>query len=164
MARPGEIKSTDLPLSTLKVPYMLAALDRWRAAASGGLLPSEHAVNPLGLMEAAGYSGLIDVLRNPLDFQYRYFGARMAAAIGADYRGRRVSELDPGKYIGSLMVDYLNALNGREPVLTHLAMHLDAKRQWSYLRLLLPLSNGGEEADAIWAVTNYDADVISGDS
>ena len=161
MPSPGEIKSTTLPLSALRVPYMLAAINRWRAAASRGALPSEQAVKPLGLTEAAGYSGLIDVLRNPLDFRYRYFGSEMAAAIGADYTGRRVSELDPGKYIGSLMVDYVNTINGREPSLTRLAMHLDAKRNWSYLRLLLPLSNGGREADAIWAVTNYDAEAAS---
>ncbi|HKX07283.1 MAG TPA: hypothetical protein VJN67_03785 [Stellaceae bacterium] len=156
MVSSGEVKSTKLPLSSLKVPYMRAALDRWRAAASGGALPSECAVNPLGLAEAAGFSGLIDVLRNPLDFKYRYFGPKMATALGADYTGRRVSELDPRKYIGLLMVDYVSAVNDREPVFSRLAMHLDAKRQWSYVRLLMPLSNSGRDADAIWAVTHYD--------
>ncbi|MGH7125858.1 MAG: PAS domain-containing protein [Stellaceae bacterium] len=156
MLRAGEIKSTRLPLTAIEAPYMLAALARWRAAAGEGMLPSEHAIKPLELAEAAGYTGLIDVLRGPLDFRFRYFGSRMAAAIGADYTGRRVSELEPLQYIGLLMEGYVSAANGREPVLHHLAMHLDTQRQWSYQRLLLPLSHsGGGDTDTIWAVTHY---------
>jgi hypothetical protein len=151
-----EIESVNLPLSAIEAPYMQAALDRWRAAARGGTLPSERAADPLGLAEAAGYAALIDVLRNPLDFRFRYFGADMAAVLNADYTGRRVSELEPRRYIGLLMEGYVSAANGRDPVLHHLRMRLDARRQWSYSRLLLPLSRSGNTAETIWAITHYD--------
>jgi len=157
------IEAVTLPLAALDVPYMAAALARWRDACArrsvpSGLvaviMPSERQADPLGLPDAAGYTGLIDVLRGPLDFRFRHFGADMARAIGADYTGQRVSELRPNRYVGALMAAYVAVANARAPEL-HRLSYRRAGRLILYSRMLMPLSNDGAKVDTIWAVTHY---------
>jgi len=157
------IEAVTLPLAALDVPYMAAALARWREACAreptaSGLtvltMPSERLADPLGIPGAAGYTGLIDVLRGPLDFRFRHFGADMARAIGADYTGQRVSELRPNRYVGALMAAYVAVANARAPEL-HRMVYRRSGRLIHYTRLLMPLSNDGAKVDTIWAVTHY---------
>jgi hypothetical protein len=148
------IEAVTLPLAALDVPYMTAALARWRDACAGQSMPSERQADPLGLPDAAGYTGLIDVLRGPLDFRFRHFGADMARAIGADYTGQRVSELRPNRYVGALMAAYVAVANGRAPEL-HRLSYRRAGSLIRYTRVLMPLSNDGAKVDTIWAVTHY---------
>jgi hypothetical protein len=157
------IEAAKLPLTALDVPSMVAALARWRNARSRQTLasgisittmPPERQADPLGLPEAAGYTGIIDVLRHPLDFRFRHFGTDMARAIGADYTGQRVSTLKPNRYVGALMAAYVAVANGRAPEL-HSLVYRKAGRLIRYTRLLMPLSSRGLEVDTIWAVTHY---------
>jgi hypothetical protein len=148
------IEAVALPLAALDVPYMAAALARWRDACVRQSMPSERQADPLGLPDAAGYTGLIDVLHGPLDFRFRHFGADMARAIGADYTGQRVSELRPNRYVGALMAAYVAVANARAPEL-HRLSYRRAGRLIRYTRVLMPLSDDGAKVDTIWAVTHY---------
>ena len=154
MSDQDAIEAVTLPLAALDVPYMAAALARWRDACARQSMPSERQADPLGLPDAAGYTGLIDVLRDPLDFRFRHFGADMARAIGADYTGQRVSELRPNRYVGALMAAYVAVANGRAPEL-HRLSYRKAGRLIRYTRVLMPLSDDGAKVDTIWAVTHY---------
>ena len=168
MSGEDEIKTEALPLTAVEVPYMAAALARWREAGAreptaSGLtvvtMPSERLADPLGIPDAAGYTGLIDVLRDPLDFRFRHFGADMARAIGADYTGQRLSRLAPHKYVGALMAAYVTVANGRAPELNRM-VYRRSGRLIHYTRLMMPLSNDGAKVDTIWAVTNYHEDPV----
>ncbi|HTZ77497.1 MAG TPA: PAS domain-containing protein [Stellaceae bacterium] len=154
MVATPEINQVRLPLTALDVPHMMAALARWQAAAVGRRMPSEALASPFDLDAALGYLGIIDVLRNPSDFKFRYFGKKMAAAQGEDYTGRRFSELEPSVYGSVVRRGYDEVCRERTPVLHHIRF-LDQARARNYFRLLLPLSEGGVEVDVIWAVTHY---------
>jgi len=162
MSGADEIQAVTLPLAALEVPYMVAALARWRDAhrlsLPSGLvavsIPSEHQADPLGLAEAAPHTGLTDVLHQPVDFRVRHVGAAIAAAQGVDLTGRRVSKLEPRRFIGLIMETFAAVVTGREPAL-HRVLYRHGEQHLDYLRLLLPLSDDGRLVKTIWAVTRY---------
>jgi hypothetical protein len=160
----NRIEAATLPLvAAMCVPYMAAAFARWRTARRRGLqadqagapIPTEQAADPLGLAEALSQTALVDVLLDPLDFRVRYVGAEMAKAQGADHTGQRVSELRPHRYVGLIMEAYTAVAASREPKLQRVLLQEDA-RHLAYVRLLLPLSKGGDGVDTIWAVAHYE--------
>ena len=164
MSGQNRIEAATLPLvAAVCVPYMAAAFARWRSARrralqadqAGAPIPTEPAADPLGLAEALSQSALIDVLLDPLDFRVRYVGAEIAKAHGADHTGQRISELSPRRYVGLIMEAYTAVAASREPKLHRVLLEED-ERRLAYVRLLLPLSKGGDGVDTIWAVAHYE--------
>jgi len=162
MSDQDAIEAVTLPVAALEVPHMVAALARWRDACRRSLpsglvavsIPSEQQAVLLVLVESAPHTGLTDVLHEPLDFRVRHVGAEIVAAQGVDLTGRRVSKLEPRRFIGLIMQTFAAVVAGREPVL-HRVLYRHGEQRLDYLRLLLPLSDDGRNVKTIWAVTRY---------
>lgn len=149
-----EYETVELPLLALDVPHMRTCLHQWDRARHGRPTASEREAKPLSIADAAGFTGLIDVVPAPLDFRFRYFGSQMATGQGIDYTGHLVSEVRPPGYAAAIRVGYEVVLRDRRPVFEHVRFNDEARKR-SYFRLLMPLSDCGDAVNTIWAVTHY---------
>ena len=147
-------EAVQLPLLTVDVPHIKAALGQWERARGQLLMPSEQSAKPLSVMSARADTALMDVLRNPLDFQIRVFGPGLIAGQGVDFTGRLVSAIEPSRYAALAHGAYEDVLAERAPAFHHMK-YSDTRGDRSYFRLLLPLSEDGREVVALWSVTHY---------
>ena len=69
------------------------ALAYWHRLRGGRRLPLRADFDPSEVPALLPYVIVIDVLRDPQDFQYRLLGTTIDRVFGADYRGKRYSEL-----------------------------------------------------------------------
>ena len=154
MPEQATFEAVRLPLMTVDVPYMQAALRQWERARGDLLMPSEQSAAPLSVESAHANTALIDVLRDPRDFKFRVFGPGLIAGQGMHHTGWLASAIEPSGYAALLKQTYEEVIHERAPAFHHLKL-IDARGDRSYFRLLLPLSENGRDVATFWAVTHY---------
>jgi len=154
MLEPATFEAVRLPVMTVDVPHMRAALDQWERARGDFLMPSEQSARPLSVESARADTALIDVLGDPLDFRIRHVGAAIIAAQGVDLTGRLMSTVDMSGYGALARAALADVLRDRAPAYHHLKFG-GALGDHSYFRLLLPLSENGHDVATLWSVTHY---------
>lgn len=114
----------------------------WRSLSEGDALPRATAIDPAEMRFILGYVMLVDVVDDGADFAYRLYGSKIAASVGRDLTGRRVSSLADdferhlALYFGA---SFHAAFLRREPLYTeHAATPDRPSERWQ--RLLLPLT------------------------
>lgn len=118
-------------------------LNYWRGLWQGESLPSATAIDPTDMRFILGNVMLVDVIDGGADFAYRLYGSKIAASVGRDITGRRVSSLaaDFGEHLALYFGATFHAvLLRREPLYTeHMAASPDSPvERWQ--RLILPLT------------------------
>lgn len=151
---PIEFETQELPMTQIQGPAFQECLGHWQAARNGRSMPARRDVHPESIRAAIGFVGMVDILRSAggLDFRYRMFGSLMAAAIGNDFTGRMVGQIEPASYAAMLRRSYTEAAFARAPRY-HRVCFTHGEKQRIYFRLLLPLADDGETPDRLWAVT-----------
>ncbi|MBP2313176.1 PAS domain-containing protein [Azospirillum soli] len=119
----------------------------WRSLCEGHALPRATAIDPTEMHFILGYVMLVDMVDEGADFTYRLYGSKIAASVGRDLTGRRVSSLagDFGRHLALYFGASFHAvLLRREPLYTEHAAALDSPvERWQRLILPLTAADGG---------------------
>ena len=128
----------------------LAAL--WEQRRGDRTMPARRDFRFEDFLPWLGHMHLIEI--EPNDFLFRIFGTTVADWLGADFTGRRLSQiaLQAPAVAAKAVVGYRQAIERAAPVyrVTQDSMHLDRRFGWS--RLLLPLGEAGQTTHLFVAV------------
>lgn len=121
----------------------------WNDKRGTRAMPARGDLDVLELREWIGSIALFDVLHDPLDFRYRLFGSKIAAALGRDLTGRKISE-------EAVMDDHANALVALRDLIGRRTYRfrndIISGARGGFLgrdRVYLPLSQDGERIDML---------------
>jgi hypothetical protein len=96
---------------------------------------------------------VVDVVKQTLDFRYRYFGTWHVSCHGKEMTNLLVSQCPDKKYADKIFQEYANVVTSRRPALSALSMYLNYI-QYRCEILRLPLSDDGSIVDQIMVVGN----------
>lgn len=117
--------------------------------------PARRDINPADLGRHMAHIIILDVLNDPVDFQYRLVGTHARSFMHNDDTGKKFSEL-PGKGPDSdLWATKLRVLSLRKPIfeeVKYVGPQADFTR---VLTLHLPLAKDGQNIDMIMSVLNF---------
>ena len=131
----------ELPLAEAP-PSLLRLAEIWNEKRGPTPLPPRALFSFDDIVPWLGYLHLLELVED--DFHFRIFGSAVAAWLGHDYTGRRLSDvLSTVPDVGTKAeAGYRKAIATLAPVYLHteMARHRGAEFGWS--RLLLPLGDG----------------------
>jgi hypothetical protein len=147
----GTVEAIELDLGNERYPDLIRVLANWEQKRRERFAPRRSDINPADLVEALPRIMLADVQRDPLDFRYRLSGTAISNVHGKEMTARTPRDLDPPQF-GALIYDhYCECVRRRSPIL-HLIVLDTLERSRCYARLLMPLSEDGEEVTMLFAV------------
>ncbi|WP_162938061.1 PAS domain-containing protein [Kiloniella sp. EL199] len=133
----------------IEAPHLVELLEYWEALPRVKDLPSRADIDPQAIPSLLPYCELIDVHRNPLDFEYRLIGTLIDEIATQSYTGLRVSEI-PTQNPPSLLFElYERVTHEKKPVRTILPYTGDQSGIKDVESLVLPLSCQGDKVDML---------------
>jgi hypothetical protein len=152
------VSCLDLHLRDPHYPDLAKVLDYWETKRRGRFAPSRADIDPLDMVEILPRVMLADVVSDPLDFRYRLSGTGIADVHGAELTGLRPCDLKPAEYGRLIDQHYRQCVHERRPLMHLILLDLlDSRR--AYARLLLPLTNEGENVSMLMAIDSKNQDV-----
>ena len=101
--------------------------------------------------EVLPWAMLVEVIPEPLDFIYRFWGTQRAIARQYDYTGHSVSDVAPAETGLRLHNEYSQVVAARTPLLFSAQGVNDYNEPVNWDALRLPLTNNGETVDRIFS-------------
>jgi len=126
----------------LDLPLHGAVLGWWDAARGSRAMPEPRDFDIAAVSVAAGWLHLLEVIDGGADFRYRVFGTLVAAATGADFNGRLVSE-QPDPVRVPLLALYRDVVVRPRALRSRLRFTGPDVVAPCWERLILPLGEGG---------------------
>lgn len=142
--QPGDI--ADIPLERIvEYPLLAAVLDVWEASAAGGLPPTiDPTLLPRAIVKGVNLFDIDPVTR---DARIRLSGGLVTRFIGREMRGEMTASIYVGSDLEAVQRSTKAAMTSRRPGLARRRLIDSRGRLWAYVRLLLPLSSDGVQAD-----------------
>lgn len=140
----------DLP----RYPDLCFALDYWESRKKGRLAPRRADIDPVDMPQLLPRVMLVDVEPSSggeVDFRYRLSGTGIRGVHGFDATGLTPRELTPPIYGQLIHQHYRAAVEARRP-LAHVVVMITNRKQRSYARIILPLSEDGETINMLMTV------------
>src|SRR5690606_38356614 len=129
-----------------------SALAYWHRIRGGRHLPLRADFDPSEVPALLPYVIVIDVLRDPPDFQYRLLGTAIDRVLGSDYRGRRYSELSYTKPGTPIWDEHTRVVAEQTPLRSSVAYVGHDRAVQKAEHVLMPFSDAGETVDMLLAV------------
>lgn len=147
--QPGDI--ADMPIERIaEFPLLAAVLEVWRDSAADGLPPT---IDPTRLPRAVVKGvNLFDIDPVTRDARVRLSGALVTRFLGRELRGTMSASMYVDSDLEAMQRSTREALFGRRPSLARRKLIDSRGRLWAYIRLLLPLSSDGVQADRFASV------------
>lgn len=160
LRRPSRVEAVELDLATDRYPDLLRMLAYWEGKRGERFAPRRADVDPADLVPFLPRLLLADVLRDPLDFRYRLVGTGICAMHGAEFTGKSPRDFEPPALGAVIHEHYSDVVRRREPTL-YLLMLDTHVRSRSYARLLLPLSEDGQEVTMLMALDSQEQNTVA---
>jgi len=128
------------------------ALACWHRLRGGRRLPLRADFDPSEVPALLPYVIVIDVLRDPPDFQYRLLGTAIDRVLGGDYRGKRYSELTYTKPGTPIWDEHCRVVAEQVPLSSTVAYVGPDRAVQKAEHVLMPFSDRGETVDMLLAV------------
>ncbi|MEH6630762.1 MAG: PAS domain-containing protein [Halopseudomonas aestusnigri] len=129
--------------------HLIELLRYWKGISPSGALPGRQDVDPLNIPHILPYCELLDVLLEPLDFEYRLIGTKIDAISRGKYTGLKVSEI-PTQIAPSMMYElYSGVVEQKSPVRTVLPYIGEKSGIVEVECLVLPLASNGRDVDML---------------
>jgi hypothetical protein len=145
------VGAVELDLPTDRYPDLSRVLAYWDSKRAGRFAPRRADIDPLDFVEVLPRVMLADVIGSPPEFRYRLSGTGIGVVHGEDFTNRSPRELKPAAF-GQMIHDHYCAAVTRRVPLLHLIMLDTLQKSRSYVRLLLPLSENGQDVTMLMAV------------
>jgi hypothetical protein len=145
------VGAVELDPATDRYPDLARVLAYWERKRAGRFAPRRADIDPLDFVEVLPRVMLADVIGAPPEFRYRLCGTGIGAVHGEDFTNRSPRDLKPAAF-GRLIHEHYCAVVTRRAPLMHLVMLDTLQKTRSYARLLLPLSENGQDVTMLLAV------------
>lgn len=142
----------------LDVPTLAATYSYWQKVTPAGATGPEWAAFKLHELppDAIPNVLVVDVLRNPLDFRYRFWGTAHAERKRIDRTGQKTSEEHPQGRGPKVAQEYKAVVDRRSPLLfTRLIEFPDGRLPLTQIALRLPISDDGQIVSQIVSITHW---------
>lgn len=143
------------PLTTDSMPPILKRVyDHWDLARAGAVMPLRRnlRLETLGLTLRSSY--LVNVINDPLDFEFRAMGGDIVDRLGIDYSRQRLSQIEWTPWFGKrLQRELSEVVTTKQPARhEHRFLSVARYRQVDFERLSLPLTDDGSAVSQILCV------------
>jgi hypothetical protein len=153
----SSLSCLELELGDPYYPDLVEVLDYWRRKRGERLVPSRLDIEPLDLIRVLPRIMLADVVSDLPGFRYRLSGTGIASVHGEELTGLAPLDLRPVEYGRLIDRHYRQCVFERRPLLHLIILDL-AHRSRAYARILLPLSNDGDQVNMLMAVDSANQD------
>jgi hypothetical protein len=120
----------------------------WCAKAGTRLFPSRADIDPLDFPYILGWVMLVDVVGDPVRFQFRLYGSAVADHMNFDMTGKFLDEHPDTDYRERIERDWRDTVQRREPTYAIVDGSLEGRRI-HFETLRLPLSSNGTDIDML---------------
>lgn len=108
------------------------------------------------------YVSVVDVVRDPLDFIYRFWGTGRTRLQGQDYTGKSVADFEPASIARKGWEEYQTVAEKREPIHVITKNLSNAYQEpFHYHGLRLPFSCDGQSVSHVLGIAAYDQEAIA---
>ncbi|WP_052742052.1 PAS domain-containing protein [Kiloniella litopenaei] len=133
----------------LEATHLVELFRYWQSLLRVKELPARADIDPQAIPALLPYCELIDVHRDPLDFEYRLVGTLIDEIVTQSYTGLRLSEI-PTQNSPSLMFSlYEQVTKEKRPVRSVLPYTGELPDIKDVESLVLPLSSNGHDVDML---------------
>ncbi|WP_085900013.1 PAS domain-containing protein [Kiloniella majae] len=133
----------------VEASHLVELLDYWEALPRVKELPARADIDPQAIPALLPYCELIDVHRNPLDFEYRLIGTLIDEIATKCYTGLRLSEIPTQNPPSLMFALYERVAQEKKPIRTILPYIGELPGIKDVESLVLPLSCDGNEVDML---------------
>ncbi len=98
---------------------------------------------------------VLDVLCDPVDFVYRYWGSGKTDLQGFDHTGKSVRAIEPEIFGQKLFNEFSQVVEDKKPALFKTKMEA-LSEHYDYYYLRLPLSSDNQTIDKIFCIGELD--------
>ena len=155
---PPVIVSSEVPIEELDDPALLDFLAYWERLRGEHWAPSWAAFDLLGLdLAAIPRVAVVDVLRDPLDFKYRFWGTAHVQNKGVELTGKRLGAA-PRLRGGTPVEEYTAVAEQKRPLASRAVISLaesERRLPFDQAMLRLPLSNDGDRVDHVISMASW---------
>ncbi|WP_298720517.1 PAS domain-containing protein [uncultured Ferrovibrio sp.] len=116
----------------------------WSQKRGGRRFPSRRDIDPIELGPMLPNIYLVDVLPGP-QFRYRLAGSDVEEIHGQSLTGKTPADIRTPEVARLIEQQYVEALKERAPRCDHLTLIGEDGSYWHFERLILPLSDTGED-------------------
>lgn len=152
-------------LDELAAPILKETFAYWKKVTPTGAIGPAWGVFRLQDLtaEAISLTLVVDVLREPLDFRYRFWGTAHVERKKIDRTGQKTSDEHPQGRGPKVAGEYQTVVERRVPLLfSRLIEFPDGRLPLPQLALRLPLSDDGKLVTGIASVTYWDENQLIG--
>lgn len=138
-------------LKDLREPLCIHMLEYWKSVRGSRDMPRPDEMDPIKFARFMPNLLMLQVNWEPFDLTYRLLGEDIVAAHGANFRGRRVIEVDEHKQgFGSLLFDFYKFVaEARRPYAASGSMEYMGRGHVTFEGVYMPLSLDGVRTDRI---------------
>ncbi len=155
LRRPSRIGAVEVDLATDRYPDLSRMRAYWQSKRGQRFAPRRADIDPGDLVPFLPRLLLADVQRDPLEFRYRLVGTAICAVHGAEFTGKSPRDFEPAELGALIHEHYCDVVRRREPTLYLLLLDTRVQSR-SYARLLLPLSEDGQEVTMLMALDSLE--------
>ena len=148
---PGRVEAVELDIAANPHADLRRVHAYWTAKRQDRFAPRRLDIDPVDMVEVLPRIMLVDIEADPLDFRYRLAGTGICTIHGTDPTGLRPRSLLPSDY-GALIDRHYREAVARKTPLLHLIVLDTSDRARAYSRLLLPLSEDGENVTMLMSI------------
>jgi hypothetical protein len=145
-------------LANRRLPHgqIAAGLAYWEKIRGGRAMPSRADFDPCAIAPILPFVFLVDVLREPMDFQFRLLGTEIDLIVERNYRGVRFSELAHMAAGNPVFDEYAAVVKSARPMQSQVA-YVGSNRYVRRLKhALMPMSASGRDVDMIFGVVEIE--------
>ncbi len=135
-------------VDSLKNENNQALYDYWSGQRDSDKLPARGDIDPVDMRFILGHILIVDVLRDPLNFQYRLVGSGISTDLGFDLTGQKLTEHPDPTYRRFATEIYTRVVETVTPLVVQVDAMIDGRIR-RYEAVVLPLAVDGETVDAV---------------
>lgn len=142
------------PEPFLLAPSLQPLLAYWKSRSGDERLPARADIDPLDIPRLLPFLYLVDVEpqgggATPYRFRYRLVGTGIVERNGGDPTGHYLEEFENRPFHATILEDYARCASEKRPVAAARRFMDAAGRHWPYQRLVLPLSDNGQDVNML---------------
>jgi len=110
--------------------------------------------------QAVPWCSVLDIIRDPVDFVFRFWGSARRDLLGQELTGKSLSTVENADIVRSGVEQHMMVLEQRKPLFFHLTAVPEHGEEIAYGTLRLPLSADGDTVDKIFNIS-FNPDIRS---
>lgn len=156
--RGQEVRSIRLPLDSLDIADLTFVHEVWQRRRGSRRAPARADFDLPDLKSVVSRLLIIEVMRDPLDYVYRFAGGETYRIHGRELTGRSIRQLANEAWRRFLLSDLEELCATWEPQFVRLDFTNQDGNPRSYHVLRLPLSDDGQTVNKIMVMQNFGID------